>query len=294
MWLGTQAPHAPAAPAPRHENAFPNAAPPRLPSFDEKDISDKPDWVRDNPSLNRGQVAVMKDRYRNRLRSMLAVDEMIGRLMTTLKRSGELDNTYVFFTSDNGWHAGEHRLSAGKWTAYEEDTRVPLVVRGPGVPKGRTLYHLVLNNDLAPTFAKLAEVPVPNFVDGRSLRPVLEEDPPPPERWREAFLVEAASELGAHSRLPPLSGDARPGEDQRPVPGEGWGRPGLKAVRTADHLYVEYETGERELYDLKEDPYQLMNRYDTANPKLVRRMEERLETLRGCAGATCRATEDGH
>ena len=294
MWLGTQAPHAPAAPAPRHEDAFPDATLPRLPSFDEKDVSDKPDWVRDNPSLDRGQVAVMKDRYRNRLRSMLAVDEMIGQLMGTLKGVGELDSTYVFFTSDNGWHAGEHRLSAGKWTAYEEDTRVPLVVRGPGVPEGRTLSHLVLNNDLTPTFANLAGVTVPNFVDGRSLKPVLEEDPPPPGRWREAFLVEAASELGERSRVPPLSGDAQPGEDQRPVLGKGWGRPGLGAVRTAERLYVEYGTGERELYDLKEDPYQLVNRYDAADPKLVRRMEERLEALRGCAGATCKAAEDGH
>jgi len=222
------------------------------------------------------------------------LDEMIGHLMETLKESEELDNTYIFFTSDNGYHMGQHRLTAGKWTAYEEDTRVPLIVRGPGVPKGRTLSHLVLNNDLAPTFAKLAEVSVPTFVDGRSLKPVLGEDPPPPEEWRQAFLVEAASELGEHSRLPPLSGDAQPGEDRRTVPGEDWGRPGLEAVRTADHLYVEYKTGERELYDLEEDPYQLMNQYDTADPSLVRRMEERLETLRGCAGATCKATEDGH
>jgi N-acetylglucosamine-6-sulfatase len=224
---------------------------------------------------------------------MLAVDEMIGRLMETLKESGKLENTYIFFTSDNGYHIGQHRLTAGKWTAYDEDTRVPLIVRGPGVQKGRTLSHLVLNNDLAPTLAKLAEVSSPPFVDGRSLRPLLKEDPPPPGEWRSAFLVEAASELGEDSRLP-LSGDARPGEDRRSVPGANWGRPGLEAVRTADHLYVEYETGERELYDLKEDPYQLRNWYDTADPNLVRRMEERLETLRGCAGATCEATEDGH
>jgi len=194
------------------------------------------------------------------------LDEMIGHLMETLKESEELDNTYIFFTSDNGYHMGQHRLTAGKWTAYEEDARVPLIVHGPGEPKGRTLSHLVLNNDLAPTFAKLAEVPVPTFVDGRSLRPLLGEDPPPPEEWRQAFLIEAASELGEHSRLPPPSGDAQPGEDQRPAPGEDWGRPTLEAVRIADHLYVECETGERELYDLEEDPYQLMNRYDTADP----------------------------
>src|SRR3712207_8954197 len=68
-----------------------------------------------------------------------------------------LHDALPIFTSDNGWHAGEHRLSAGKWTAYEEDVRVPLIVRGPRVPAGRTLEHLVLNNDLAPTFARSEE-----------------------------------------------------------------------------------------------------------------------------------------
>ncbi len=293
MWVGTQAPHAPAAPAPRHEDSFPDAALPRSPSFDEQDVSDKPDWVRDNPPLGREEVADIEDLYRNRLRSMLAVDEMVGDLMDALEQSGELSNTYIFFTSDNGYHMGQHRLGAGKWTAYEEDARVPLVVRGPGVPRGRTLPHLVLNNDLAPTFARLAEVPAPAFVDGRSLEPLLGEDPPPPEQWRQAFLLEAASELGEHSHLPALSGDVQPEEGRSPESGEDWGRPGLEAVRTEDYLYVEYDTGERELYYLKEDPYELNNRYDTADPDLLGRMEERLESLRGCAGVTCKTAEYG-
>ena len=89
---------------------------------------------------------------------MLAVDDMIGDLVGALHDSGELDNTYIVFTSDNGFHLGQHRLGAGKWTPYEEDIRVPLIVRGPGVPEGETLHHMVLNNDLAPTFADLARV----------------------------------------------------------------------------------------------------------------------------------------
>jgi N-acetylglucosamine-6-sulfatase len=99
---------------------------------------------------------------------MLAVDEAVGRLIDALRESGELENTYIFFTSDNGWHAGEHRLTPGKWTAYEEDIRVPLIVRGPGVPEGRELEHLALNNDLAPTFADLGGVTPPRF-RGRTL-----------------------------------------------------------------------------------------------------------------------------
>ncbi len=221
---------------------------------------------------------------------MLAVDEAVGRLIDALRESGELENTYVFFTSDNGWHAGEHRLTTGKWTAYEEDTRVPLIVRGPGVAEGRTLPHLVLNNDLAPTFADLAGVGVPSFVDGRSLKPLLSAEPTPEEEWRSAFMVEAAREV-SRRLAPPLSGDQLP-EDKRHAPREEWGRPGLEAIRTEEHLYVEYGTGERELYDLRRDPYQLDNAYESADPELVRHLQRRLAALRGCSGTSCEVAED--
>jgi N-acetylglucosamine-6-sulfatase len=291
MWLGTTAPHTPAHPAPRHEGAFPDARLPRPPSFDEEDVSDKPDWVRDNAALDAKQIAPMENLYRKRLQSMLAVDETIGRLVDALEESGELENTYIFFTSDNGWHAGEHRLTTGKWTAYEEDVRVPLIVRGPGVPEGRTLDHLVLNNDLAPTFAELGEAQAPPFVDGRSLVPLLVDDPPSPEDWRQAFLVEAATELGG-TLVPLLSGDQLP-QGWRHAPRDDWGRPGLEAIRTEGHLYAEYGNGERELYDLREDPYQLDNRYEAADPELLRRLRGRLAALRGCSAAACRAAEEG-
>jgi N-acetylglucosamine-6-sulfatase len=170
---------------------------------------------------------------------------------------------------------------------------VPLIVRGPGVPAGKTLPHLVLNNDLAPTFADLAGATeaTPPFVDVRSLRPLLMDDPPSAEDWRSAFLVEAATELDP-TAVPPLSGDRLP-EDWRQAPREDWGRPGLEAVRTDDdHLYVEYGTGERELYDLKGDPYQLDNRYDDADPELLGHLRRRLAALRDCSGPECHAAED--
>ena len=295
MWLGTKAPHQPADPAPRHADALAKVSLPKPPSFDEADVSDKPDWIRDNPPLSPEQSSYMEDLYRKRLQSMLAVDEMIGQLTDTLRESGELDDTYIFFTSDNGYHMGQHRLTTGKWTAYEEDIRVPLIVRGPGVPEGAKLEHLVLNNDLAPTFAELGGAEVPSFVDGRSLVPLLKHTPPSLKDWRQAFLVEAASELGGVEADPtvedgspelPLSGD--------PFPERRWGHPALEALRTEEGLYVEYETGERELYNLREDPYQLENRYGMAGPGLIGRAQGWLEALRGCAGATCRAAEDGY
>jgi N-acetylglucosamine-6-sulfatase len=305
MWLGTTAPHQPADPAPRHANAFSDVSMPRPPSFDEGDVSDKPAWIRDNPPLDPEQIAYAEDLYRKRMQSMLAVDDMIGRLVGELRKSGELDNTYFFFTSDNGFHFGTHRLSVGKWTAYEEDISVPLIVRGPGVPKGRTLEHLVLNNDFAPTFADLGGAEIPDFVDGRTLRPLLSDDPPLTDDWRQAFLEEAMAEYAvapasvteeAGPRL--LTGDVQPSEEvgrasplQKSSVKEA-GRPALKAVRTRDHLYVEYENGESELYDLEKDPYELDNVYEDTDLDQLWRYEGWLGSLRDCAGEDCRAAED--
>ena len=307
MWLGTKAPHQPATPAPRHADTLKDLELPRPPSFDEEDVRDKPGWIRDNPPLEAEQVQYLEELNRERLRSMMAVDDMIGDLFDSLRETGELDDTYVFFMSDNGFHLGQHRLGAGKWTAYEEDIRVPLIVRGPGVPEGKKLPHMVLNNDLAPTFADLAGVDPPGFVDGRSLAPLLDGSPAPEEEWRQRFLVEAVAERGSiprppfvnESRVVPLvTGDPLPNDWRKTSAGradssEEWGRPWLKALRTEDHLFVEYKTGEHELYDLKEDPYQLDNIYDEASPDLLRRLNEQLDSLRQCEAEACRTAEGG-
>jgi N-acetylglucosamine-6-sulfatase len=145
------------------------------------------------------------------------------------------------FTSDNGYHLGEHRLQA-KATPYEEAIRVPLLVRGPGIPPGASRSKMVLNNDLAPTFASWAGIRPPSFVDGRSLRPLLSATPP--ASWRRAFVVE-------HRR------SAYEGSFARQVPD-------YYAVRTANHLYAEYVTGEEELYALSSDPYELQSRHRSA------------------------------
>src|SRR5215217_1621544 len=279
MWIGTKAPHQPATPAPRDENAYPAVSLPHPPSFDEKDVSDKPDWISDNPPLSLEQKKYMQ----------------------------ELDNTYIVFTSDNGFHLGQHRLGAGKWTPYEEDIRVPLVIRGPGVPEGRTLHHMALNNDLAPTFADLAGARTPSFVDGRSLKPLLTDDPTPLRDWRQRFVIESVAERGSvphppflkESEVTPLlTGDPLPSNWRRTSAaraqvGENWGRPWLKALRTKNYLYVEYKTGEHELYDLREDPHELHNEYAKAPAEIKQRLEEQLDALRQCSAEECRAAEDG-
>jgi N-acetylglucosamine-6-sulfatase len=201
--------------------------------------------------------------YRNRPRSLLAVDDLIGRVIESLQYSGKLSNTYIVFTSDNGWAMGEHRRRAGIGSAYEEDMRVPLIDRGPGVPEGVERRHMVLNNDLAPTFAKLGRVSAPSFVDGRSFVPLLRPGPPSPSNWRSAFLSEA-------------------------IAYEFSGRPAYKAVRTRGHLWVEYASGERELYNLVQDPYELQSLHQTTPSDLKQSLPSRLGRLLDCAREGCR------
>lgn len=290
MWMPTYSPHGPATPAPRHADAFPGVRAPRPPTFNEPDVSGHAQWVRNRALLTNGQIAQLDALYRKRLQSMLGVEDTVQDLIETLHATGQLDNTYLFFSSDNGFHLGQHRLNSGKNTAFEEDLRVPLLVRGPGVPAGRVLEHLTLNIDFAPTFAELAGVPVPDFVDGRSLVPLLGHHPPPAEQWRQAFLLE-------HGFLP--TGDNGQATGDGPEPPDPFDvaparqPPPFQGLHTRNVVYVDYlRTGERELYNLDDDPYEQTSIADTADPGLVAALGAWLDALRTCAGASCRAAED--
>ncbi|MGZ4803228.1 MAG: sulfatase family protein, partial [Acidimicrobiia bacterium] len=172
-YLAVYAPHGPATPAPQDVGKFAGATAPRTPNYNEADVSDKPAWVQAKPLMDATVQAKTDALYEKRIESLQAVDRSIGKLITTLKNNGQLANTYIVFTSDNGFHLGQHRLPQGKQTAYEEDIHVPLIVRGPGVPKNVKRAHITGNVDYAPTFAALAGATTPSFVDGRSLAPLL-------------------------------------------------------------------------------------------------------------------------
>ena len=265
VMVGTRAPHRPPEVPDRYLSSFANAQLPKPPNFDEEDVSDKPAWVRSYPRLTQEKINKEQNLYRQRLRSMLPVEDLLRKVITTLEQSGELDNTYIFFTSDNGFHQGQHRLVGGdKKTPYEEDIGVPLLVRGPGVPAGAVRDQLVINNDLAPTIAELAGASTPSFVDGSSFAPLLSSSPP--SSWRTAFLEEG-------------------------WPAGGTTVPTNKAVRTQGHMYVEYDTGERELYDLRADPYQLQSKPRAGNEQLYSDLQTRLNALRACSGEGCRSAE---
>ncbi|GII57202.1 sulfatase [Planotetraspora thailandica] len=265
LYLAPVAPHLPSNHAPRHDDAFTDELAPRTLSFDQQDLSAEPLWLRERPPLTSADVRAMDRIHRNRLRAMLGVDDMVGSLVASLQQSGQLDNTYIFFASDNGFHLGQHRLEPGKTTPFDEDIRIPMAVRGPGIAPGSTIKQMSSTVDLAPTFAELGGGTTPPFVEGRSLVPLLQGRQVP---WRDAVLVEF--EHAAYSPLCP---------------------PTYNALRTQQYAYVEYATGERQLYDLYADPDEMHNIAAIADPVLINTLSERLAALHQCTGASCRLAD---
>jgi N-acetylglucosamine-6-sulfatase len=267
VMVGTKAPHDPPEVADRYQDEFATTPLPRPPNFDEPDVTDKPAWVQSYPRLSPSVIDNNTAKYQQALRSMLSVEDLLEQTIAALQDTGELGNTYIFFTSDNGTHRGQHRIPFGKKTAYEDDIGVPLMVRGPGVPAGAVRDQLVINNDFAPTIAELAGVNMPTFVDGKSFAPLLSSSPP--SSWRTAFLEESWKEEGGTNAIVPTH----------------------KSIHTQDHILIEYNTGEKELYDLSADPYQLQSKPRTGNEQLYSSLQSRLNALRACSGEGCRSAE---
>ncbi|HEX6701078.1 MAG TPA: sulfatase [Gaiellaceae bacterium] len=269
LWVAFLAPHAgqPAdpdnpfietpSPAPRHRGAFANEPLPMPPSFNEADVSDKPSAIQRLPLLAEREIAAIRENWQRRRETLLAVDEAVGSILETLRRTGELDNTLILFTSDNGFFHGEHRIPFGKTLLYEPSIRVPLLMRGPGIPRGVHRSQLVANIDYAPTILDAAKVEPGRIQDGISLLPLA----------RDGY-----KEVGRD-----LLVDNEPGPEH------------FDAIRSRNWLYAEYATGERELYDLAHDPDELQSLHGDPSYAAVRgALAQRLHVLVACKGPTCR------
>lgn len=277
VYLSTYAPHVPVKPAPRHAALMPDLKAPQIASFNEADVSDKPDGLRSDPLLSDDEIKTLDEEYRARVLAMQAVDEMIASLITVLQETGQLDNTYIIFTSDNGYHMGQHRLRAGKDVPYEEDIHVPFIIRGPGILPDMTLQGYITGNvDFAPTIAELAGVLPPEYVDGRSMVGLFHGERPLPREWRSAYLLE-------------FYGYNQANED----PNASAPKPNYLGLRTLEYLYVEYQDGFIELYDLIADPYEMENIAATADPALLEQLSAWLKALSTCAGEQCRELDQG-
>jgi arylsulfatase A-like enzyme len=246
-------------PAPRHRNRYASEPLPQPASFNEADVSDKPAGIRSRPLLGAQQIANVTENYRQRLESLLAVDEAVAAMVTALRETGELDRTLIVFTADNGFFHGEHRVPSGKVLLYEPSIRVPLIIRGPGIPPGQHVTELAANVDLAPTIVAATGAPALRVMDGRSLLPLAKD---PGRRTGRDILIERG-----------------PGGNNQQI---------FTALRTTRYLYAEYSNGDRELYDLAADPHQLTSLHaQPAFQALRTLLAERLARLRTCTGAAC-------
>lgn len=245
--------------APRHEGAFAEKRFPVKPSFNEASLEDKPAHLKRRPKLNKAGVEDVVEVYRARHASLLAVDDLVERLVRSLEETGDIHHTVIVFTSDNGFFLGEHRLPKGKFLPYEEAIRVPLLIRGAGFPAGHTVTQLVSNVDLAPTLLELTQAAPRRELDGRSLVRLAVD----PDQGKDRTLLIEGARLNSNS-------------------------PAYSAVRDDRWLYVEYDKGGRELYDLKTDPYQLRSRHNDRTLTGVRAsLAARLARLRDCSGEGC-------
>ncbi len=271
LYLAPFAPHSPSTPARRHRGMFTGVGAPRSPAFNERNMRDKPHWLRRSGRLTEARIARIDEGYALRLESLQAVDEMIARVIQRVQDQGELDSTYFIFLSDNGYFLGEYRQPHGKDAPYDPAARLPFVMSGPGISPGSTSSRIALNIDVLPTMLELAGVPTPGFVDGRSLIPLLKQDE---RNWRRSALIEGF------------------GKETESIEAGESATPPFSALRTERILYVEYATGDKELYDLTEDPYMLSN-LDRTSPRALKRVyKQALDRLSTCAGSACQSIED--
>jgi N-acetylglucosamine-6-sulfatase len=267
--LSTVAPHSPYVPAPRDRKKFPGLKAPRTPAYNTVP-QNPPAWLAGQKPLSKKMIKIMDGKFRKRVQSVQAIDDMIARVKAELVTQGVADSTYLVLSSDNGFHLGEHRLRAGKTTAFDTDIRTPLVVVGPGVPAGRTVDDLAANIDLRPTFAALAGTRVPATVDGRDLSGLIHGRP---AGIRDVVLIEHRGQV-----MDAADPDRQPVQSGHP--------PTYRALRGRTWLYVEYATGEREYYDTAADPHQLNNAVATLSTERLAELHTAVVAVESCAGVT--------
>src|SRR6266511_2821799 len=236
-------------PAPRYNDRFAGTPLPQPPNYNEADVSDKPAGIRRRPLINARVQAAIQENWQQRRETLLAVDDAVASILDTLQSTGELDNTLLIFTSDNGFFHGEHRIRNGKVLLYEESIQLP---------RGVHRKQLTMNVDDAETILNAAGATPGRVEDGFSLLPF----------WRDG-----GKEIGRDLLI-----------DNTPGAGH------FDAIRSRNFLYSEYQNGDRELYDLAKDPYELQSQH--ANPaydRIKAALAGRLHNLITCTGATCRA-----
>lgn len=264
-------PHMPAPAAKRNKGSHTGAIVPRTAAYNAAGAATA-SWRAGSAPLPAERLARLDAKWVQRVESAESIADSVDSIKAALAAAGQLDDTLIIVTSDNGFHMASRQMPIGKRTPYLEDTVVPLVFIGPGVPAGRTVDAMTSTVDLGPTIAGVLGAPTPEWVDGRSLQPFLHGGTP--EAWRTAMLSESMGQI--------VPGDV----DWQP-----YMPPPFAALRTPSWLYVEYSTGDVELYDRTADPHELVNVAPTADFALLGKLHAQLEAMRTCAGDTCRVAD---
>jgi N-acetylglucosamine-6-sulfatase len=304
LWFNS--PHGPFDPAPRDLFRFSGTPLLRLPAFNEKDIKDKPRWFRKQAKkrLTKKQAGLIDSERRRQEEQLISVDQAVGKLVQSLKDKGILDDTYIIFSSDNGFFRGEHRIATGKYLPYDPASRVPLIIRGPGIPAGAATNELVWNGDITQTILQIANGSQDNSLDGRSLLPFAQQ---PGLRSTRPVLLEGDTGPGGTGAESAQSSGARAREARVGVAGKRGvdnldqepnaiksatntnKAPAYRSIRTDRYEFTLYANGQTELYDMIRDPAQLQSLAADPRYRFVRKwLYDHLVPLSSCVGVSCR------
>jgi arylsulfatase A-like enzyme len=314
LQLDYTAPHGdfrrPAGPEPatRHYNTFAGAPYPhdRSEGFNEGNVNDKPRFIREASYLTPEETHTYRVYYQKALESLRAVDEGVKSVVETLGFLHRLRNTYIIFTSDNGFFYGEHRLTGGKFLAYEPSTHLPLLMRGPGITPDTSTGELAANIDITPTILELAGVEPDKSIDGRSLVPYMRDSA---LRSRRPLLFESfvetndVEENGAGPAAASASvaagrsgggasvNEQPPGASERPATAHASivaPPKDYEGIRLGPYKYIEWPDGEKELYDINKDSGELNNLVRVPNLFPIRAfLHAQLIRLETCIGRHC-------
>ncbi|KAH8319995.1 hypothetical protein KR074_011007, partial [Drosophila pseudoananassae] len=288
--------HAPFTPAPRHNGVFDKINALRTPSFN-KPVDDKHWLVRSSRPLHNITIDTIDSYYRKRWETLLAVDELVEEVVNTLNQTGVLDNTYVIFSSDNGYHVGQFAQPFDKRQPYETDIHIPLLIRGPGITPESRIDSAVSLVDLAPTILSWANVSIPSYMDGHSFHEMLMESPKKAPLVERSMLIEYWGEgnLQTYNAQCPESVKDRLAEctpDAECHCQDSWNNTYacVREVRyRLNRIYCEFHDNEhfQEAYDLDQDSYQMTNSVYDLLPSDRALLGLRLKNLTHCSGREC-------
>eukprot|EP01084_Bolivina_argentea_P024575 45786_1 len=319
MWIGPHAPHYPATPAAWYADKYNTVKAPLTPNYNKSD-QNKHSFVGTNPYITENASEWIDQLYRDRLRSLLSVDDMVYDIVTLLQQySEQFANTYILYTSDHGYHLGQYDVPCSKEQPYEETIRIPMYMRGPTVPKNKISYDIVGNIDILPTFLSLAGIEYDNNTyDGHTWTDGILTDDMDADNYKRTTYLTQYQSVGTYgfshcnTWFPASDGSVCPGEVKSPPEKNPEGKAWLvdqsttnnwRALRiinkTSNVMYAEFvhngswndNTFKKpyfyEFYDINADPFQMKNGYDKLSNATKEQLHTMLMTYGDCKGANC-------